>query len=54
MLLGVILLLIGLVLLLGWQIVGRKNVTWRNLGLVTLGIGILILGIGLLLYFTTT
>lgn len=51
--LGGILILIGLLLLLGWLMGGRKNSMWRNLGLITGGIGLLIVGIGLLLYFAT-
>ncbi len=46
MLLTGFLVLIALALSLGWLIGGRKNILWRNLGL-------LILGISLVSFFTT-
>jgi hypothetical protein len=51
--LGILLTLLGLFLLLGWFIGGRKKNLWRNLGLITGGIGMLIVVIGLVLYFAT-
>lgn len=53
MLLSGFLILAGIVLLVAWQMSGRKNILWRNLGMVTAGSGLLLFVIGLLLYFTT-
>ncbi len=40
MILGVFLVLIGLPLILGWLIGGRKNAMWRNLGFITVAMGL--------------
>jgi hypothetical protein len=37
---GVVLVIIGLPLVLGYYIGGKKNVMWRNLGMITIGLGV--------------
>lgn len=53
MALGGVLIIIGLPLLFVYFIGGKKNITWRNLGLVPIALGLIIIVVGLLLYFTT-
>jgi hypothetical protein len=53
MLFAGLLALIGVSLLLVWQIQGRKSLVLRNTGLGTSVIGVLLLVIGLVFYFAT-
>ncbi|HEX2992671.1 MAG TPA: hypothetical protein VHO49_18440 [Anaerolineales bacterium] len=53
MLLSGFLILAGIVLLVGWQMGGRINTLWRNLGVIIGGSGLLLFVLGLILYFTT-
>ncbi len=53
MLLGVILIIIGLALILGYFLGGQKSKVWRNLGYVTTALGVLIVAVGTFLYFRT-
>lgn len=53
MLLTGFLILAGIVLLVGWQMGGRINTLWRNLGVIIGGSGLLLFVLGLILYFTT-
>jgi hypothetical protein len=53
MALGGVLIIIGLPLLFGYYNSGKKNIMWRNLGLIPIALGLIIIVVGLLLYFIT-
>jgi len=44
--LGIICIIIGLPLLIGYAISEKKNKMWLRLGLITLGLGVLLILIG--------